>query len=109
MAGETARHLELRGIAIAWNAMPFTRRLVTLLTILALVGLPAVALRAFCVGHSCGETTTTTTRVPFCPLPDAIKQEISAGYYAGRSPDVMAVTKQPALAGTFDAGKTDVV
>ena len=89
--------------------MPFTRRLVTLLTILALVGLPAVALRVFCVGNSCGETTTTTTRVPFCPLPDAIKQEISAGYYAGRSPDVMAVTKQPALAGTFDAGKTDVV
>jgi hypothetical protein len=88
--------------------MPFTRRLLTLLTILGLIGLPAVAARAFCLGNSCQTTSTTTARVPFCPLPDAIKEEIAAGYYAGRSPDVMTVTKKPAFAGTYKAGKSDV-
>src|SRR5436190_2006717 len=89
--------------------MPFTRRLITLLAIVGLIGLPAVVARAFCLGNSCQSTSTATARVPFCPLPDAIKQEISAGYYAGRSPDVMTVTKKPAFAGTYKAGKTDVV
>jgi hypothetical protein len=89
--------------------MPFTRRLITLLTIVGLLALPAVVARAFCLGNSCQTTSTATARVPFCPLPDAIKKEIAAGYYAGRSPDVMTITKYPAFAGTYRAGKTDVV
>jgi len=89
--------------------MPFTKRLITLLAIVGLIGLPAVVARAFCLGNSCQTTSTATARVPFCPLPDAIKKEIAACYYSGRSPDVMTVTKEPAFAGTYNAGKTDVV
>ena len=82
--------------------------MITLLIFVGLIGVPAVVARAFCLGNSCQATSTATARVPFCPLPDAIKKEIAAGYYAGRSPDVMTVTKKPALAGTYKAGKTDV-
>src|SRR4051795_12956055 len=88
--------------------MSFRRRIVTLLTVVGLIGLPAVVARAFCLGNSCQSTATATARVPFCPLPDPIKKELAAGYYSGRSPDVMTVTKKPALAGTYQAGKTDV-
>jgi hypothetical protein len=61
--------------------------------VLALVALPAVALRAFCVGKSCdsGEATASAA-VPFCPLPVELRGLISAGFRQGRSPDVMAAT-----------------
>jgi hypothetical protein len=91
--------------------MPFTRRLLILLAILGLIGLPAVVLRTLCVGSSCSNTSQATARVPFCPLPDAIKQEITDGYYSGDpspSPDVFAVTERPDLAGGFGGPKTDV-
>src|SRR3954467_8532814 len=89
--------------------MPFTRRLITLLTIVGLLALPAVVARAFCLGNSCQTTSTATARVPFCPLAEGSPKEIAAGYYAGRSPDVMTITKHPAFAGTSRTGKTDVV
>src|SRR6266568_2851475 len=57
--------------------MPFTRRLLILLAILGLVGLPAVALRVLCVGNSCSDTSQATARVPFCPLPDAIAPSLA--------------------------------
>jgi hypothetical protein len=88
--------------------MPFTRRMITLLIFVGLIGVPAVVARAFCLGNSCEATSTASARVPFCPLPDPIKKEIAAGYYSGRSPDVMTVTKKPAFAGTYKAGKTEV-
>ena len=92
-------------------AVAFTRRLLVLLAVLGLIGLPAVVLHVFCVGNSCSDSSSATARVPFCPLPDAIKEEISAGFYAGTypvSPDVYAVTQQPALAGISGASKQSV-
>ena len=66
------------------------RRLAVLVVALALVGAPAVALRAFCVGKSCAqEDIAAAAAVPFCPLPAALRDQIVAGYRQGRSPDVM--------------------
>ena len=39
------------------------------------------------------------TRVPFCPLPDDVKAGIAAGYYEGRSPDVVGVRAVPVAGG----------
>lgn len=73
--------------------MTIGRRLATLLTVLALVALPAVALRAFCVGKSC-ETSeaATSAHVPFCPLAAPLRAAIAAGFRQDRSPDAMGVT-----------------
>ena len=73
-------------------SVPSGRRLSTLLLVLALVGAPAVALRAACVGNSCDDETTASVRVPFCPLPAALRGLIAAGFRDGRSPDVMGAT-----------------
>jgi hypothetical protein len=59
---------------------------------MALVGAPAVALTAFCVGESCAQEEGVTAAVPFCPLPADLRNQIEAGYRQGRSPDVMATT-----------------
>jgi hypothetical protein len=62
------------------------RRLTMLVVALALVGAPAVALTAFCVGESCAQEEGVAAAVPFCPLP----ADLRAGYHAawpGRSPD----------------------
>ena len=40
-----------------------------LVAAMALVGAPAVALTAFCVGESCAQEDGVATAVPFCPLP----------------------------------------
>lgn len=80
------------------------RRLLTLLLILAAIGIPAGVLQALCVGSSCDSDTSETARVPFCPLPDALKRHIVNGYYEGRSPDVIAVTTPGiAVAGPQDS------
>jgi hypothetical protein len=73
-----------------------------LVVALALVGAPAIALRAFCVGKSCADEGPVATAVPFCPLPKDLRAEIEAGYRQGRSPDVMAATQGGGLAN--DAG-----
>ena len=78
------------------------RRLAVLVVALALVGAPAVALRAFCVGKSCADEEAIAAPVPFCPLPADLREQIEAGYRQGRSPDVMAATQGGGLAG--DAG-----
>ena len=78
------------------------RRLAVLVVALALVGAPAIALRAFCAGQSCADEGPTATAVPFCPLPKDLRAEIEAGYRQGRSPDVMAASQGGGLAG--DAG-----
>ena len=68
------------------------RRLTMLVVALALVGAPAVALTAFCVGESCAQEEGVTAAVPFCPLPADLRDQIESGYRQGRSPDVMATT-----------------
>jgi hypothetical protein len=78
------------------------RRLVTLLIICAAIGVPAVALRAACAGKSCSNGGGDEARIPFCPLPDALKADLAAGFREGRSPDVFAVTQ-----GTIVRGGTD--
>ena len=71
-----------------------------LLISLALVGAPAVALRAFCIGKSCHQDDATgTTEVPFCPLPADLRAQIVNGYREGRSPDVLAATSSTPIRG----------
>ena len=78
------------------------RRLIILVVALALVGAPAIALRAFCVGESCAQEGGGTAAVPFCPLPADLRAHIEAGYRQGRSPDVMAATRDDQV--VTDAG-----
>ena len=68
------------------------RRLTLLIVTLALVGAPALALRALCVGRSCAPEEEAAGPLPFCSLPAALREQIVAGYRQGRSPDVMAAT-----------------
>jgi hypothetical protein len=73
--------------------VPTGRRLATLLVVLALVALPAVALRLFCVGESCETSEAITSAgVPFCPLPESLRDAIAAGFREERSPDALGVS-----------------
>jgi hypothetical protein len=69
-----------------------SRRFLTLGVILIVLGVPALALRALCVGRSCAAADEARTPVPFCSLPDEIRTAISKGFYEGRSGDVLGVT-----------------
>jgi hypothetical protein len=81
----------------------FGRRLLVLLLVLAAIGVPAGVLRAACAGKSC-PANVAQARVPFCPLPTGLKAKLAAGFREGRSPDVMAVTGNHAVAGPAGAG-----
>jgi hypothetical protein len=70
-----------------------------LLVSLTLVGAPAVALHAFCVGKSCNEEAEVAAAVPFCSLPADLRAQIVDGYREGRSPDVLAVTNTASIRG----------
>jgi hypothetical protein len=72
------------------------RRLVTLLVVLALVGTPAVVLRAFCAGKSC-DGAAARAPAPFCSLDPAIRDLIRDGFRDGRSPDALGVTATTSL------------
>ncbi|MEX0743889.1 MAG: hypothetical protein WD248_05960, partial [Actinomycetota bacterium] len=67
------------------------RRLLTLLVVLAAIGLPAGVLQALCVGRSCDAEGGGELRVPFCPLPATLRDLLANGYREGRSPDVLGV------------------
>lgn len=69
------------------------RRLLVLLVVLAGAGVPAGVLQLVCAGKSCQEDTGAPARVPFCPLPDALKELVANGYREGRSPDVLGVSR----------------
>jgi hypothetical protein len=84
------------------------RRLVTLLIICAAIGIPAVALRAACAGKSCSSGGGDEARIPFCPLPDALKADLAAGFREGRSPDVFAVTQGTIVRGGTDPAEASV-
>jgi hypothetical protein len=72
--------------------VPTGRRLATLLVVLALVALPALALRVFCTGKSCESSeATASVTVPFCPLPEPLRSAIAAGFREDRSPDALGV------------------
>jgi len=73
--------------------------MLALLVALAIVGLPAVALRAACAGKSCVGQAVPPARVPFCPLPSALKEDIAAGFREGRSPDVLGVAMAANVSG----------
>ncbi|HEX9124507.1 MAG TPA: hypothetical protein VF984_14300 [Actinomycetota bacterium] len=82
----------------------FGRRLLILLVLLGLLAIPAGALRAACVGRSCA-VEVGSVRVPFCPLPAALRADLVAGFREGRSPDVLAVARTPTVRGaTRDPG-----
>ena len=66
-------------------------RLVLLLAVTSLLALPALALRAFCVGHSCDAPARAEARIPFCSLQAEARDRIAMGFREGRSPDVLAV------------------
>lgn len=77
------------------------RRLLVLLVVLAAIGVPAGVLQLVCAGKAC-EEDVATARVPFCPLPDALKELVANGYREGRSPDVLGVASETLV--TTEAG-----
>jgi hypothetical protein len=62
-----------------------------LLVVLSAIAVPAGVLQAVCAGRSCEEPSGEAPRVPFCPLPAAIREGIVNGYRERRSPDVLGV------------------
>ena len=62
-----------------------------MLIVLAAIGIPAAVLTATCAGRSCDASGGEVLRVPFCPLPAALKDGIANGFREGRSPDVLGV------------------
>jgi hypothetical protein len=80
------------------------RRLAILALALALIGAPAVVLRALCAGESCDEAGAAAARVPFCPLPADVRDLIVAGFRDGRSPDVLATSAEGSAVVRAQAG-----
>jgi hypothetical protein len=76
--------------AIPW-VLVSGRRLLTLVIVLAAIGVPAGILEVACVGRSCDSGPQPATRVPFCPLPAELRTLLVNGYREGRSPDVLGV------------------
>ena len=62
-----------------------------MLVSLAAIGIPAAVLTATCAGRSCDASGGEAVRVPFCPLPQAVKEGVVNGFREGRSPDVLGV------------------
>jgi hypothetical protein len=69
------------------------RRLLVLVIVLGVIGIPAAVLEAACIGRSCDNGEAVTARVPFCPLPGRLRTLLVNGYREGRSPDVLGVAR----------------
>lgn len=84
----------------------FDRRMLGLIVLLAVIGIPALALRLLCIGHACDEPASISAEIPFCSLPESVRRPIAAGFREGRSPDVLGVTGAVTVAGgnTFGRG-----
>jgi len=82
------------------------RRLLLLLVVLAAIGIPAGVLQAVCAGRSCDTRDTDGVRVPFCPFPGGLKQQIVNGYREGRSPDVLGVADETSIFTKVDQLRT---
>jgi hypothetical protein len=73
--------------------MRTARRMLAVAVIVLVAAIPAGALRLSCAWNSCaGVAGAGTAKVPFCSLPGDIKTLVAAGFYQGRSPDVLGVT-----------------
>ena len=77
-----------------------------MLVVLAAIGIPAAVLTATCAGRSCDASGGETVRVPFCPLPAALKDGIANGFREGRSPDVLGVAARTPLYTDVDGLRT---
>lgn len=86
----------------------YRTRLVPLLTVLAVVALPAIALDIACIGSSCDEPAAASSEVPFCSLPAPLREDLAAGYREQRSPDVLTVPGEPVLWGWDGGGQRGV-
>lgn len=75
------------------------RRMLAAVFVAAIAAVPAIGLRVLCVGRSCETRTPVRAEVPFCSLPQEIRGALAAGYRAGRSPEVLAVTGDIAVRG----------
>ena len=86
---------------------PLRSRLALLVAAVALVAAPAVALRLSCAGRSCEEAAGAASEVPFCSLPAGLRAPIAAGFEGElhRSPDILAVARQPINGGTVYEGR----
>src|SRR5919106_4140744 len=80
------------------KASSLARRLTLVALVAGLVGAPAGILRAMCLARACDDDSVATARVPFCSLPGNLRRLVAAGYYDGRSPDVIVVSRR-SLAG----------
>jgi hypothetical protein len=78
-----------------------TRRGTILLVVAAIVAAPSIVLQATCPGDSCARSGPV--RTPFCSLREDLRTKIAAGYRAGRSPDVLAVTRGAGVVGSVPA------
>jgi hypothetical protein len=83
--------------------MTSSRRLVTLLVVLAFVAAPAVVLRGFCAGNSC-DRAAARAPAPFCSLDASTRDLIRNGFRDGRSPDALGVTAATALVSDVGGG-----
>jgi hypothetical protein len=79
------------------------RKLLTTLLLIGLLGLPAVLLRFMCVGRSCDEEASATSRIPFCSLEQGLRSRLESGFREGRSPDVVAVARASIAGGGGDS------
>ncbi len=77
-----------------------------MLVVLGAIGIPAAVLTATCAGRSCDASGGEAVRVPFCPLPDALKDEIVNGFREGRSADVLAVADGTPVYTEVDSART---
>jgi hypothetical protein len=75
-------------------------RVLGLIGVLVIAGAPAAVLRAACWGRSCEKPAKAIAKIPFCSLPAGLRLPITAGFRAGRSPDLYIVDKSSPL---FDA------
>lgn len=80
------------------------RRLATLLIALALIGVPAAALRVSCAGASCASSAAAGTPAPFCALPADLRALITEGTYEGRSPDALGVAGSRTVTSDIGSG-----
>lgn len=87
--------------------MGFDRRMLVLLLVLVVFGLPAFTLRVLCVGHACDEPVQASAQVPFCRLPDGIRGPLAAGFREGRSPDILGVTSEVSVGGASAFGRQE--
>jgi hypothetical protein len=83
-----------------------TRRLLVLLLVLMVVGVPAAAMSVACLGNSC-PPPVVPVKAPFCGLSQGLRTLVENGYLEGRSPEVFAATREAgAVTGTSAPGSS---